>query len=473
MIAEEFIDEGNLAQRAGWLIRLRWLAATAVIVGTFVCVHLLGISVQAIPLYGIGAILFLYNAVVLMLLKRLADTHSRQSKRRMMGVIDLQISVDLIILTAMLHFSGGPENPLVSFYTFHMIIASILLSRWESYLQATLAVLLFAVLLLLESTGWVSHHCLAGLITHCMYDEGHYLAATLFFFAVTAYLVVYMTGYIAVRLRRAEMAQRQANRLLREKDRIKDEYVAHVTHDIKSHLAAIQSCLGVAATDSLTGAAAEFVDRAYRRTQTVTAFVRALLRLTRLKLDGQLEMEPFSVSDAVQRAVEGVQFKAREKSQHLDCAIDQAASRICGNEIAFREAITNLLFNAIKYTPDGGVIRVKTENQAGALAVEITDTGIGIPEGEQARIFEEFYRAANARQMERDGDGLGLSLVKRIIDIHGGTINFTSRLGEGTTFRITLSPAVSESAVDSAPKDAPSSGQTVTTWTPPTCFPHE
>jgi hypothetical protein len=75
--------------------------------------------------------------------------------------------------------------------------------------------------------------------------------------------------------------------------------------------------------------------------------------------------------------------------------------------------------------------------------------------------------------MERDGDGLGLSLVKRIVEIHGGTIVFTSRLGEGTTFRITLPPAMSESAVDSAPKDAPSSGQTVTAWTPPTCLPHE
>lgn len=443
-MTEEFTDDGNLTQRAGWLIRLRWLAATAVVVGTFVSVHLLGISVQEISLYSVAGLLFLYNAVVLILLRRLAGAPSAKSRRRMKCVINLQISMDLIILTAMLHFSGGPENPLVSFYTFHMIIASILLSRWESYLQATLAVLLFGMLLLLEATGWLPHHCLAGLIRHCLYDEGRYLAATLFFFAVTAYLVVYMTGYIAVRLRRAELAQRQANRLLREKDRIKDEYVAHVTHDIKSHLAAIQSCLGVAATDSLTGTAAEFVGRAYRRTQTVTAFVRALLRLTRLKLDGKLEMEPFSVSDAVQRAVEDVRFKAGEKSQHLDCSIDHPSSEVCGNEIAFREAITNLLFNAIKYTPDGGAIRVTAEDQAGAIVVEIADTGIGIPEGEQARIFEEFYRAANAVQMEREGDGLGLSLVKRIVEIHGGTIDFTSRLGEGTTFRITLPHAALE-----------------------------
>ena len=102
--------------------------------------------------------------------------------------------------------------------------------------------------------------------------------------------------------------------MLREKDRIKDEYVAHVTHDIKGHLAAIQSCLGVAATDSLTGQAAEFVHRAYHRTQKLTVFVRTLLRLTRLKLDGSVETEFFCASDAVQEAVEAAQLGAQEKS---------------------------------------------------------------------------------------------------------------------------------------------------------------
>jgi len=377
-------------------------------------------------------------------------------------MIDLQISADLIILTVLLHFSGGPENPLVLFFVFHVIIASILLSVWESFLQATLAIALFGTLLLLESAGVVPHSCLKGLVNHCHYEEKAYLAALFATFVVTVYLVVYLASYIAMRLRRAEEAQREANQLLREKDRIKDEYVAHLTHDIKGHLAAIQSCLGVATTDSLTGQAAEFVDRAYQRTKKLTAFVRMLLRLTRLKLDGVVEMEPFCVSDIVQEAIEAVQLGAQEKSLHLECLLVPAI-RVSGSAISLKEAVTNLLLNSIKYTSQHGTIRVRTEILDRSVAIEISDTGIGVPQEEQARIFEEFYRASNARQVEPNGDGLGLSLVKRVVEMHAGSISFSSRLGAGTTFRIVLPLEASETAPDQPPQaaDIPGSAEAV------------
>jgi signal transduction histidine kinase len=443
---QRLVEENDLRQRAYWLIRLRWLAATAVALGTFVCVHILGVPVEEVPLYSIAALLFLYNAVVLRLLNYLTKVGSEQSHRKMKSMIDLQISVDLIILTVLLHFSGGPENPFVFFFIFHMIIASILLSVWESYLQATFAIGLFGVLLLLESGGLVRHHCLARLVTHCRYEEKGHLEAMFAAFVVTIYLVVYLASYVGVRLRRAEEAQRQANELLRDKDRIKDQYVAHLTHDIKGHLAAIQSCLSVAATDSLIGETAEFVNRAYYRTRRLTGFVRMLLRLTRLKLDGSAETELFSASDAIREAVEVVRPRAQEKSLHLECHMTPTEAIVSGSEVSFNEAIANLLFNAIKYTPAGGRVLVRTDMQNESIVVEVSDTGIGVPPEEQARIFDEFYRASNAKQMEPDGDGLGLSLVKRVVELHGGTIGFSSELGLGTTFRIVLPLASSTDA---------------------------
>jgi signal transduction histidine kinase len=444
-------EDDDLRQRAYWLVRLRWVAATAVACGTFVSARIFHLPVREAPLYTIAVLLLLYNAAVLDLLNRFMQATCARSRRRTKSMIDIQISTDLIILTILLHFSGGPENPLVLFFIFHMIIASILLSVWESFLQATLAVSLFGLLLLLESTGVVPHYCLGprppaaalghpftALVRHCRYEERAYLAAMFGAFAITVYLVVYMTGYIAVRLRRAEQAQRQANQMLRQKDRIKDEYVAHLTHDIKGHLAAIQSCLDVAATDSLTGQAAEFVHRAYRRTQKLTAFVRALLRLTRLKLDGSVEVELFRASESVREAVEAAQLAVQEKSLRLECHVVPAAATVSGNAISFKEAITNLLLNAIKYTPAGGTISVRAEPHGESVVIEVADTGIGIPPDEQPRIFEEFYRASNARQREPDSDGLGLSLVKRIVELHHGTIGFSSEPGVGTTFRIVL-----------------------------------
>ena len=446
------VAEDDLRQRAYWLVRLRWLAAAAVGLGTFVCACVLLVSVRETSLYAIAALLLLYNAVVLALLNRLTKVGSEQARRQTKGMIDLQISADLVILTVLLHFSGGPENPLLLFYVFHVIIASILLSVWESFLQATLAVLLFGTLLTGEATGLVSHSCLLGLVRHCRYEEQAYLVALFATFSVTVYLVVYLAGTIAVRLRRAEEAQRQANRLLREKDRIKDEYVVHLTHDIKGHLAAIQSCLGVAATELgppvrgqttddsavLRNQAAEFVERAYERTKKLTAFVRMLLKLTRLKLNGNAEKEPFCVGAAIRDAVEAVEVGAREKSLQLECSVASTSALVSGNALSFKEAITNLLLNAIRYTPPRGTVSVKAGAVDDAVVVEISDTGIGIPPKEQGRIFEEFYRASNARQMAPDGDGLGLSLVKRVVEMHAGTISFSSCLGVGTTFRLVL-----------------------------------
>lgn len=461
----------DLRQRAYWLVRLRWLAAAAVVLGTFVCARPLHLSVREGPLYTIAALLLGYNAIVLALLRRgekgglLDGVHGtpygamghgpRATGRepRATSTIDLQISIDLVILTVLLHFSGGPENPLVLFFVFHVIIASILLSVWESFLQATLAIFLFGTLLLLEATGLAPHSCLQGLVRHCRYEERAYLAALFATFTVTVYLVVYLANYIAVRLRRAEEAQRQANRLLREKDRIKDEYVAHLTHDIKGHLAAIQSCLTVAAVGAgpgacpgqpaagcpyKTGQAAEFVDRAYSRTKKLTAFVRMLLRLTRLKLNGSVEKESFCVCEGVREAVEAVQPGVRDKSLHFECLVAPSTAIVFGNALSFKEAITNLLLNAVKYTPAQGTVSVRIEQVDNSVVVEISDTGIGIPEEEQVRIFEEFYRASNARRLEPDGDGLGLSLVKRVVQMHTGTISFASHLGSGTTFRIVL-----------------------------------
>jgi signal transduction histidine kinase len=457
-------EEDDLRQRAYWLVRLRWVAAAAVACGTFVSARLFHIPVREAPLYTIAVLLVLYNAAVLDLLNRFMKVVSERNRRRTKSMIDVQISTDLVILTILLHFSGGPENPLVLFFIFHVIIASILLSVWESFLQATLAISLFGILLLLESTGMVPHYCLGpeppgaapghpltALVSHCRYEEKSYLAAKFGAFAITVYLVVYMASYIALRLRRAEEAQRHANQMLRQKDRIKDEYVAHLTHDIKGHLAAIQSCLGVAATDALTGQAAEFVHRAYHRTQKLTAFVRTLLRLTRLKLDGTVETELFRASDAVQEAVEAIQLAAQTKSLRLECHVIPAPAPVSGNAISFKEAIASLLLNAIKYTPAGGTISARAEPHGESVVVEVTDTGIGIPPDEQPRIFEEFYRASNARQREPDGDGLGLSLVKRIVELHHGTIGFSSELGRGTTFRVVLPLAV--------PPEVPAPGQ--------------
>jgi signal transduction histidine kinase len=378
---------------------------------------------------------------MLLLLNRFNKGEKEATCREVKKIINFQISADLLLLTALLHFSGGIENPFVFYFTFHMIIASILLSPRESYFQATFAVLLFGLLVLLEYVQFIPHYCLRGFVSQCLHQERSYLVGTFFVFSTGLYLAVYMASYIAVRLRRAEQAYKQSNILLEEKDHIKDEYVLRVTHDIKGHIATVQSCLGVLVSKllgPLNEQQTDLISRAHKRTRKLTHFIKALLELTQMRLSNKMETESFSLKNTVHSAVETVRTKAEEKSITLTSSVEPSADRMFGNQFSIEEMLTNLLLNSIKYTPASGSVEINASKNGEGILVEVSDTGIGIPKEEQNQIFDEFYRASNARDIERDGTGLGLSIVKHIIDRHSGKIEVESKNGDGTTFRLSL-----------------------------------
>ena len=434
-------EDIRLLNGAYWLTRLRWIAIVCVPVGTYVCGSVLGIALREIPMYAVATLLFLYNVAVLAMLDRAAGGDRQVSPRAVKRIIHLQICTDLILLTVLLHFSGGIENPLVFFFIFHMVIAGVLLSPRESYLQATFAVLLFGLLVLLEHKQLLSHYCLTGFVPHCLQESTLYILGTFLVFTTGLYVAVYMANYIAIRLKRAERAYKQANVMLQEKDRIKDEYVSRVTHDIKGHLATIQGCLAVV-VDRMTGKLddpeADLIRRAHIRSVKLANFVRALLRLTQMRLSNKLEMADFSMEEALRSATGAVRAKAGDKSITLNCNIDSSVEKVFGNQFSIEEMVTNLLLNAIKYTPANGTIDVSAGSDESSVLVKISDTGIGIAKEEQARVFDEFFRATNARRAERDGTGLGLSIVKYIVERHGGQIQIESEEGCGTTFKLTL-----------------------------------
>ena len=119
-------------------------------------------------------------------------------------------------------------------------------------------------------------------------------------------------------------------------------------------------------------------------------------------------------------------------------ALDPATGQIVGDEFSINEMITNLLFNAIKYTPENKTIRIEAKSCDGRIQIDISDTGIGIPKDEISNVFDEFFRASNAVSREKDGTGLGLSIVKQIVVRHGGEISVQSQQDQGSTFTVLL-----------------------------------
>jgi len=434
-------EEIRLIRGAYWLTKLRWIAIVYVAIGTHISSDYLKINMNEISLYLIAALLTIYNIVILLLLHHYKKFEKSKSSRAVKRIINLQICMDLILLTVLLHFSGGIENPLVFYFIFHMIISSILLPAHESYLQATFAVLLFSFLVLLEHKHFLPHYCLTGFVPVCLNNDKIYTLGTLFIFITSLYITVYMANYISIKLKQAEQAYRQANTMLKKKDQIKDEYVLRVTHDIKGHLSAIQGCLGVVVSkfsEKPSNQDEDFICRAHRRAEELNKFVKTLLRLTQIRLSNKFEMEDFSLVEVLKNSIEFVKSRAEDKSIKLNYMIHSSVDKIYGDSVSIEEMICNLLLNAIKYTGKGGTVQLYAEKIKDSVLIDISDTGIGIPKEEQIKVFDEFYRASNAKASVIDGTGLGLSIVKHIIDRHGGDIHVESMKDQGTIFKLRL-----------------------------------
>jgi len=438
---ETLLQSVSLIRRAYWLIKLRWVAIAVLVITTFVANNLLGVSLPAVVLYVIAGVLVLYNYLLFDLLNYFTWGSKSPSSETINKVITFQISADLFILTVVLHFSGGVENPFFFYFVFHMIMASILLSSRQSYLEATLAVFLFGLLLLFEYLGIIKHYTLTGFVRHDLHRDGFFVFGSFFIFSTTLYLVVFMTTSICEQLRKQQKGYERVNLILREKDKLKNEYVLRLTHDIRGHLAAIQSCLNLVAGEvvgPLNEKQRDLAERAYHRADKCMAFITALLKLTRMKLTGRLDREVFSLKNVLFSALAAVQNRAARKSIKVDYKIEPAVDEVFGEPILIEETVTNLLFNAIKYTPNKGAVRLNATNRNDAILIEICDSGIGIPEDEIGKIFDEFYRATNARKVEREGTGLGLSIAKQVVERHGGKIWAENNENGGSKFSFTL-----------------------------------
>lgn len=431
----------TLIEQLYWLIKLRWIAVIGVILTIFFAAWGFKLSLALAPLYVIAAILGIYNLIFLFWITRIKETSPEKLVPITNRIANLQISFDLTSLAALIHFSGGVENPFIFYFVFHMVIASIFLSRRAAFLQATFAAILFYVMALAEYSGKLHHYDLKGFLTHDLYNNFLYIAGISFAFTSTLYITVYMTTAISMRLREREKRLEEANKLLTEKDRIKSEYVLRVTHDVKEHLAAIQSCIEPV-TDGITGPLNErqinLLRRADERTGKLLFFVKALLAITRIKLHMGIKTESFSFSELLKTVANEMKTRAEAKKVTFVLDMDPLVGDIEGIRLYLEEAVQDILANAIKYTPSGGTISLNIKNKWDSYFITIKDTGIGIPKEDLPHIFEEFYRAKNARDVEKTGSGLGLSIAKEVVELHKGKIWVESEEGKGTIFYIEL-----------------------------------
>jgi len=224
-------------------------------------------------------------------------------------------------------------------------------------------------------------------------------------------------------------------------ERMRRDFVANVSHEFKTPLTAIQGFAEILLDGALEDRQASRRFLAFIRDYT-TRLVRLtddLLSLSLLEA-GKLEMKfaPVAVGDLVKSCVEMLRHQAGLKQIELRIDCDPALPPVWGDAIRLEQVFKNLLDNAVQYTPPGGRVTVRAAPVDTRVMITVSDTGAGISPDQQERIFERFYRSSPARSNEAGNTGLGLSIVKHLVEAHRGRITVQSDVGRGSTFSVFL-----------------------------------
>ena len=240
----------------------------------------------------------------------------------------------------------------------------------------------------------------------------------------------------------AERAQRELaeqNAQLRELDRLKDEFIALVSHELRTPLTSIRGYIDLILDDNtLTEQQRKFLEIADRNSDRLLRLVGDLLFLAQLEA-GTLDLmiEPVDLGTVARESVAAARPSAEAKEIALEVVADEGVA-LEGDSARLAQVVDNLISNAIKFTPAGGSVGVRVSTDTGRALLEVSDSGIGISPGEQAYLFDRFFRTSEAAERAIPGTGLGLTISKALVEGHGGSIALTSVAGRGTTFRVAL-----------------------------------
>jgi signal transduction histidine kinase len=468
----------ELTERTGWLIRMRWLAIAGVVCTIEIARRFFPLHLALTQIYCVLSGLVLYNSAMYLIARRLRYRQAGRIPKRSFRLLYIlmprvlrgldheaealqasvfafvQISVDLLALAMLLHFSGGIENPFVYFFIFHGIVSGILLSRLATYFQATLGLILVSVVAMTECSGLLHHYPLDGIWRPEAYRDPMLVGAQLFVFGTTLYVSVYMAGDIAVNLRNrqrdvfllwkevareTEMLDAAFNKLS-ALEQAKSQYMRKVSHELCGPLGTIQTALKVilqGVGGQIPDQSRDLLSRAERRAGELEQMICDLLVLSQAK-DAYLSAEKSAVmpGQVLAGVVEDMTGVAEEAGVTLSADFSRNIAMTEADEAGLRQMVRNLLSNAIRYTPRGGKVSASLRVVDNALRWEVQDTGIGIPDEDLSRIFEEFFRSTNAREYTRAGTGLCLAIVKAVVEQHGGTVSVQSTLGQGTRFTV-------------------------------------
>jgi len=234
----------------------------------------------------------------------------------------------------------------------------------------------------------------------------------------------------------------EKSRQIEAANRHKSEFLANMSHELRTPLNAIigfSEVLGEKLFGDLNDKQAEYTDDILTSGRHLLSLINEILDLSKVEAGRmELELATFDLPLAIDNARTFVRERATRHGITLDVDLDERLGDFLGDERKIKQILLNLLSNAVKFTPEGGRIGINARQSNGSVEISVTDTGVGIALEDQPTIFEEFRQVGSDYAHKIEGTGLGLTLAKKFVELHGGRIWVTSKPGEGSTFAFTL-----------------------------------
>jgi PAS domain S-box-containing protein len=238
--------------------------------------------------------------------------------------------------------------------------------------------------------------------------------------------------------RRQAEQQRLELALASERVQLLTEFMSNISHDLKTPLSVMNTSLYLLERSSEPARQKERLRVIQQQVNLLDKYIQDILTISRLDHAPELTLKSVDLNLLLHGIEERLCFAAEQKHITMTYELDDACPLVMGDDRELDRMLVNLVENAVNYTPGNGSVRVRTRASDNGAIVEVADTGIGISEDDLPRIFERFFRADRARSTDIAGSGLGLAIAKKIVEMHRGSIDVESWVGQGTTFRVSL-----------------------------------
>ncbi|MGB9770756.1 MAG: sensor histidine kinase [Candidatus Kapaibacteriota bacterium] len=435
LVPERINFEGfwiEIRKRNKWLIQLRYLAVVLLLTFAFgtkiLQIYFGQIHLPFLIILILAGMILIYNILFHLLWIKFPDL-KKKFKVHSLHFSLLQIVTDFIFLILLIYFTGGVESPFNTFFVFHLIIGSLLLPGAIISLIMAITLLVLVSGSLLEYYGVIQHYHIAGIVKYPLYNDPTYLVVFFSTFTIVVYVSIYLANSIAKVLYEREKQLYQAYKELEAAEQTKTKYVMTVVHDLKTPISAALTWVELITNKSL-GAIPETlvepIERIQRRLKNALELIGDILMISQVRLSSEIKLEEIELNELFNELYK--KHRIMIVSKKLEYRVVPYSDRIVINTDGklLNLALSNLISNAIKYTEPNGIIEVKIQESGNNVEITIADNGIGIPEDELPKIFNEFYRSSLSKEKNIEGTGLGMALVKEIITRLSGDISIYS-----------------------------------------------